>query len=156
MGTVKILYVLLILLQWTKSFRWAPSRGCYSRGATSILCSTNELDSLNPSQRAAATSPLTNVRVIAGPGSGKTRVLVHRIAFLLASGVPARSILAVTFTKKAALQMRTRLNMLVPENTARNVRVLTLQFALSAFAATAKATISQSMTRAIPVKSSKQ
>ena len=72
------------------------------------------LDALNEAQHAVVTAPLDHLLVLAGAGSGKTRVLVHRIAWLIQThGVSPDEILSVTFTNKAAAEMRHRLeNML--------------------------------------------
>ena len=75
------------------------------------------LDPLNAAQREAVSAPDANLLVLAGAGSGKTRVLVHRIAWLVHEfGVMPFGIMAVTFTNKAAAEMRDRLHEMIGES----------------------------------------
>ena len=75
------------------------------------------LDSLNESQRNAVGAPSGNLLILAGAGSGKTRVLVHRIAWHIATGeANPQGILAVTFTNKAAAEMRSRIENLLGQS----------------------------------------
>lgn len=75
--------------------------------------STNYLDELNPVQRQAASCIEGPAMVIAGPGSGKTRVLTYRIAHMIHEGIPPGQIMALTFTNKAAREMKDRIEVLV-------------------------------------------
>ncbi|MGA7179035.1 MAG: UvrD-helicase domain-containing protein [Thiobacillaceae bacterium] len=76
------------------------------------------LDHLNPEQKAAVTLPRESALILAGAGSGKTRVLTTRIAWLIQTGqVSPLGVLAVTFTNKAAKEMLTRLTSMLPINT---------------------------------------
>jgi DNA helicase-2/ATP-dependent DNA helicase PcrA len=87
------------------------------------------LADLNPAQREAVLHTEGPLLVVAGAGSGKTRVLTHRVAHLIAAvGVQPNEILAITFTNKAAGEMRSRLEDLLPE-VARRIWILTFHAA---------------------------
>jgi DNA helicase-2/ATP-dependent DNA helicase PcrA len=87
------------------------------------------LADLNPAQREAVTHTEGPLLVVAGAGSGKTRVLTHRVAHLISAvGIQPNEVLAITFTNKAAGEMRTRLEDLLPE-VARRIWILTFHAA---------------------------
>ena len=81
----------------------------------------NVLDGLNESQILATKVINGPIMVIAGAGSGKTKVLTHRIAYLIENGVDPFNILSLTFTNKAAQEMKQRISLMVGEDKARNI-----------------------------------
>ncbi|MXW46191.1 MAG: AAA family ATPase [Gammaproteobacteria bacterium] len=107
--------------------RWLPNRDAETARETTPETWRSIVEDLSPAQRQIVTDSReqTNVLVLAGPGSGKTRVLVHRIAYLLrVRRARPRSILALAYNRHAAVEIRRRLTRMVGDD-ARGVTVLT-------------------------------
>ncbi|MDE3214444.1 MAG: UvrD-helicase domain-containing protein [Bacteroidota bacterium] len=81
------------------------------------------LEGLNPPQREAVLHREGPIMIVAGAGSGKTKVLTTRIAHLLATGVDPFQILALTFTNKAAAEMKERVERILGNHEARNIYI---------------------------------
>ena len=84
------------------------------------------LEDLNKEQRQAVECVEGPVLIVAGAGSGKTRVLTSRIAYMIEKGTDPSRILALTFTKKAAGEMKERIGQMVGERKARRIWMGTL------------------------------
>jgi ATP-dependent DNA helicase Rep len=83
------------------------------------------MSKLNPQQQTAVKAIDQPLLVLAGAGSGKTRVITEKIAYLIKQGLPARHIAALTFTNKAAREMKSRVSKLIESSETRGLRVST-------------------------------
>ena len=103
----------------------AETSGAPSGDALMVAEDTGVLAGLDPDQRAAAMAT-GELLIIAGPGTGKTRTLTHRLARLIAeAGAAPEACLAITFTRRAAGEMRARLAALLPDGRGGRVPVMT-------------------------------
>ncbi|MDQ6683151.1 MAG: UvrD-helicase domain-containing protein, partial [Chloroflexota bacterium] len=91
--------------------------------AHAMLSGDEILSRMNSAQAAAVSHLRGPLLILAGAGSGKTRVLAHRVAYLIAAGVKPWEIVAVTFTNKAATEMRDRIAGLIGQQAAREATI---------------------------------
>src|SRR6476619_3658487 len=95
--------------KYLKSAHFKPIFPCYS-------AQMEYLKDLNPPQKEAVLCTEGPLLIVAGAGAGKTKTITNRIAHLIAKGVPGYQILALTFTNKAASEMRESIRQLLPEH----------------------------------------
>ena len=100
-----------------------PSESAAQAAPRPRLAPQEILDRLNPPQREAVSHLTGPLLILAGAGSGKTRVLAHRVAYLVATSYKPWQIVAVTFTNKAANEMRARIAGLIGEEAAREATI---------------------------------
>lgn len=86
---------------------------------------TPMINKLNSEQAAAATHIKGPLLIFAGAGSGKTRVITHRIQYLIEKGISASHIVAVTFTNRSAREMKSRIQKMIPKNKLRGITIST-------------------------------
>ena len=98
---------------WFTGVRLSSSRRLESASKNREEPGMSFLDGLNPEQRLAAEHDGGHLLILAGAGTGKTRTLVHRLGWLLEQGQPAHQLLVITFTNKAAAELKERLKTLV-------------------------------------------
>lgn len=100
-----------------RGFEWLFERPPdASSGVTNMNITTEHpiLQQLNPEQREAVMHREGPLLILAGAGTGKTRVITHRVAYLISQGIPPWNILAITFTNRASDEMKRRVHMLAP------------------------------------------
>ena len=85
------------------------------------MVNSDYLKNLNKAQKDAVMSINGPLLIVAGAGSGKTKVLTHRIAYLIENGVDPFNILSLTFTNKAAQEMKQRISLMIGEDKSRNI-----------------------------------